>query len=442
MGEATRGVSKTASSGSTFEMDLPSIEDHKGQANTGRPPEVPTPSGKKEESVSTYEPSKFSTLLYPINMTPEDFFPECICFSVRKRVGLSLEQVVGSFKKGQKAMFDSIDKGVANKDRDEQLRKLAFGDMADETKEQTSEAAAKAEAAAAGKVAADLLEAGKIGVGATMGDLSSQLASQTRLKLNGTTENTLGNIYLNMPNNVQFSEAANWESTSLGWVGAIKSSAYGAAALGGLLGNAGNIAAAGLGGAVGAIARKVGLSSSNAMIGAMIGGLSQGSKIQSGLESVMSMAQNPYMEMMFQGIGFRKFSFNFIMRPRNADEVGAVAGIIKAFRLYSRPSWVQGTLGQSFMKYPMEFHISFLTMGKGKTTPAKLGGEIADLEETYSINTNIPQFKPCVCTGVETNYTPQSIWAAYDGGVPIAVNLGLTFNETELVMAEDVVNNF
>ena len=51
---------------------------------------------------------------------------------------------------------------------------------------------------------------------------------------------------------------------------------------------------------------------------------------------------------------------------------------------------------------------------------------------------NVPQLKDCVCDNVSSNYTPQSIWAAHKGGVPVAVTLSLSFQETELVMAEDV----
>ena len=48
------------------------------------------------------------------------------------------------------------------------------------------------------------------------------------------------------------------------------------------------------------------------------------------------------------------------------------------------------------------------------------------------------KLKNCVCDSVTSNYTPQSIWAAHDAGAPVAVTLGLSFQETELVMAEDV----
>ena len=47
---------------------------------------------------------------------------------------------------------------------------------------------------------------------------------------------------------------------------------------------------------------------------------------------------------------------------RNKKEIKEVGDIIKMFRQHSRPTWVGGkTLGKSFMNYPQEFHIKFLT---------------------------------------------------------------------------------
>ena len=171
------------------------------------------------------------------------------------------------------------------------------------------------------------------------------------------------------------------------------------------------------------------------MLGGLVAAVSEGSKIQHGIESAMSMAQNPYMEMMFQGVGFRKFTFNFVMRPRNLEEVQQVMGILKMFRLHSRPSWSEGMLGHGFMKYPMEFHISFLTLESGSARVAKPNKIATNVDKVYTVNQHIPKIKPCVCTNVETNYTPQSIWTAYKGGNPVAVNLGLSFSETELVLS-------
>ena len=40
------------------------------------------------------DPDKFDTLLYPLDLNPENFFPEAICFQVKKRIGLSLDEVI------------------------------------------------------------------------------------------------------------------------------------------------------------------------------------------------------------------------------------------------------------------------------------------------------------------------------------------------------------
>jgi hypothetical protein len=114
------------------------------------------------------------------------------------------------------------------------------------------------------------------------------------------------------------------------------------------------------------------------------------------------------------------------MRPRNEKEMQEVDEIIRTFRTHTRPSWVGGTLGKSFMDYPMQFNIQFLT-AKGKGSA-----------ESYALNDYIPKIKTCVCDSVTTNYSPQNMWTAHRNGSPIAITLGLHFLETELVMATDV----
>ena len=135
--------------------------------------------------------------------------------------------------------------------------------------------------------------------------------------------------------------------------------------------------------------------------------------------------------MMFSGVGFRSFKFDFVFRARNKSEIMTVGNIIKKFRQYSRPSWQGGSLGKSFMKYPQGFEIKFLTMTDPNTNV-----------EQYVLNQHLPKLKPCVCSAVETNFTPDSIWSAYRAGAPVAITLGLTFSETELVMANDIEKEY
>ena len=82
----------------------------------------------------------------------------------------------------------------------------------------------------------------------------------------------------------------------------------------------------------------------------------------------------------------------------------------------------------------MEFKIEFLTSGE----KADQGAASRRDGMKYTINPHIPRLKDCVCDNITSNFTPQSIWAAHDEGAPVAVNLSLSFQETELVMAEDV----
>ena len=248
-------------------------------------------------------------------------------------------------------------------------------------------------------------------------------------------------MYLNMPNNVQFTENTNWNGEEMGWVGAIKDSGFKGALGQGAIGSIGNIVSGGAGGVIGNILGKFGVTGSNWMLGTLVTALSQGDKIQHGFDSLVSMKSNPYMEMLFQGVDFRRFTFTFMLRPRNEDEVKQVAGIIQMFRLHSRPSWNSGLMnnGHGFMKYPQEFHISFLTQEKDTF---KFAPDGSSSEHRLIQNPAIPKIKPCVCTSVETNFTPQSIWAAFRQGKPIATSLAVSFAETELVMAEDIVSNY
>jgi hypothetical protein len=207
---------------------------------------------------------------------------------------------------------------------------------------------------------------------------------------------------------------------------------------GGAVGSAGNLLAASAGGIVGKVLSSIpGVSGMTGGLLGMIGG----NVIQSGAEAAFSVKQNPYMEMMFSGVGFRKFQFEFIMRPRDGDEVEEVAEILNKFRTFTKPTYTEGSLGKSFMDYPMEFQIEFLTSGQ-RTMPnsddsqaTRQGGM------SFMTNPHVPKLKNCVCDSVSSNFTPQSIWAAHAGGNPVAVTLGLSFQETELVMAEDVMGD-
>ena len=62
-----------------------------------------------------------------------------------------------------------------------------------------------------------------------------------------------------------------------------------------------------------------------------------------------------------------------------------------------------------------------------------------EVDDKYETNSYIPQIKMCVCKGVTTNFSTQNTWKSLENGAPVEIQLGLTFEETELVTGEDVI---
>ena len=387
----------------------------------------------------TYDPeislASGRSLVYPVDANPEDFFPECIKFTAKQRIGMNIDKVINetaaSFKdlvkKGGEKGLDAlrIHKNIENASKST----LPYWvNLVKELKKEFKEVT---------KQDYDKIDLVKVGTDAFKDFAKPLMAEHKKLRagnagLTPTQQNrkTLGSIYLNMPNAIQYAEAANWNGQALGVVGdqvnrmttGQNTDGFGARLGGTVAGNIGNIVGGGIGGLIGGLSKVMGVG------GGMLVGAFAGENLQRGLESGLSISQNPYMEMMFQGIGFRNFRFDFVLRPRHEKELEEVGSILKAFREFSRPSWNKSFGNQSFMNYPMEFDIQFLTLEESENS----------FTNNFDTNMHLPKLKPCVLTSVETNYTPQSIWAAHRAGAPVAVTLGLSFQETELVMAEDI----
>ena len=380
-------------------------------------------------------------LIYPVDANPNDFFPECIKFTVKQRLGMNIDKVVKETASSMKDLYKSLSagkKGLAihkqiqyAQGRKEEKGILEWiGELTEEFKGATG---LSYDDLNMGEIATDAYKKLTSSVRAEHGRVS---AANSNLKPSQQNRKTLGAIYMNMPNNIQFSEGANWGGQELGVGGDVTRRTVGGTneaggsnidrLAGAAFGSIGNLAGAGVGGMVGGLFSAMGLSGGT-MVGLAAGAFS-GERMQKGFEAGLSISQNPYMEMMFSGIGFRSFRFDFVLRPRHEKELMVVGNILKSFREFSRPSFNDSFGGQAFFNYPMEFDIQFLTLDEGEGTFAN----------NYETNWHLPQLKPCVLSSVETNYTPQSIWAAHRAGAPVAVTLGLSFQETELVMAEDI----
>jgi hypothetical protein len=360
-----------------------------------------------------------------------------MCFTIKKRIGLTLNDVGNVVKDAAKEPIRKFNEQQAlTREHETSIADAKKGDKGAFKK---LKEAADAELATKSKelnLGNALVEGGKFAFEAGKGIIDMH----KNLPKGHTTVNNIGHIYLNMPQAIAYDDSISWDAKPLGTVGAVMDSGFADAAKGGMIGNAGNIAGAGIGGMLGGLVSKLKLT--NVGIGALLGGLA-GGELQAGLSASLGMTSNPYEEMMFSGITFRTFNFDFVFRPESGDEIIVVDKIIKAFRQYSRPSFTsEENLGKSIMNYPMEYGIEFLTADKGNI---EFKGEDAKKEasgDVYTRNKHLPRIKTCVCEKVSTNYTPQSVWAAYNSGAPIAISLSLGFKEKELVMDTDVAGGY
>ena len=391
---------------------------------------------KKDVELTQFSRTKIGTssdLVYPIDSKGDAFYPEAIKFTIYQRKGASLKKIqkevgalVDKFKtaaglKPQKqaqeeldALFNEITKIEALKETDANEKRIEGLYKEIDEKELLMSKNANL---------IDFAKTGAKNIGAIAEESTSGMRQTAFIELGKEGSAQLGEIYLNMPNEITFTDEANWEGTDLGMIGGLAKSTGGApgdagqAGKGGLFANFANVVGGGTG-ALASLALKMG--TGGAAAGAVLGMLG-GTGLQKSLESGTGQIANPYKEMTFSGIGFRSFSFNFVFRARNQREVNIIQDIIKTFRYYSKPVYTHGKAG--FFSYPEEFHVEFLVKDNDR----------------FKVNPYIPGIKMCICKNVTTNFAPQNAWRSLEAGAPVEISLALTFEETELVTGEDVI---
>lgn len=130
--------------------------------------------------------------------------------------------------------------------------------------------------------------------------------------------------------------------------------------------------------------------------------------------NALAQAFNPQLQMLFSGIGFRSFQFDFTFTPYNQEEAEQVKKIIQTFKYRAAPEITSnGIFSQSlFMKIPDRFKIKFFYKN--------------------AENTNIHKIGTCVLTSINVDYAPIG-WATYGDGTPVQTKLTLNFQEIEII---------
>jgi hypothetical protein len=127
----------------------------------------------------------------------------------------------------------------------------------------------------------------------------------------------------------------------------------------------------------------------------------------------------PRMELMFEGVGRREFSYSFTFIPKNEKESKAVHQIVQTFKLHMHPE--MNNTGREFT-IPDVFDIDYMYAAHHK-------------------NNFLHKISTCYCTGMDvsyggdkfTAYSPTTTHNNLPGAPPQQTAINLKFKEIELI---------
>ena len=250
-------------------------------------------------------------------------------------------------------------------------------------------------------------------------DLRKQKTARTGINsVLPTTQRITDSIAIYLPPNVQDSTSAGYSDAATGVAG---------------------LAAAGGINFINAMRRNDYAAASQSLVGSAKGMIMEAAKRMGGdllegltgaegtvglVNKAFGQATNPYMEVLFEQMGLRSFTYNFTFAPRNAAETEDVQKIIKMFRFHMAPE-LQGA-NERFLTLPSTFDIHY--MYQMSSTEARE-------------NSFYHKIATCVLSDCQVDYTPGGV-KSFASGAPTQITMSLTFKETELLTKEMINEGF
>jgi hypothetical protein len=165
---------------------------------------------------------------------------------------------------------------------------------------------------------------------------------------------------------------------------------------------------------------------------AILKGLPAGTK--SVAEITMGAIISPRMELMFEGMNRRNFSFSFQFVPKNNTESLVVRKIVEKFKYhmasdYGNPSseallggsYLGGTDGVRNMTIPDFFGINYMYFNR--------------------VNTSLHKIKKCVLQTMNVSYGDDR-FVGYAGGEPQTTKMTLNFQELEIITKKYIADGY
>jgi len=127
---------------------------------------------------------------------------------------------------------------------------------------------------------------------------------------------------------------------------------------------------------------------------------------------------NPHQALLFKGVSFREFQFDFELLARSKDESDSIRQIIKTFKWGMHPG---GEQDASFWSYPNTFDVYLLTPSPD-----------------YMFN-----ISQCVLTNMEVDYGGSGAASFFKNtGAPVHINLSLTFKELSVLTKKLIESDY
>jgi len=126
---------------------------------------------------------------------------------------------------------------------------------------------------------------------------------------------------------------------------------------------------------------------------------------------------NNNLELLFQGPQLRRFQFVFLFSPRSTREAITVKKIIRYFK---QGMSTKQSGNNFFLKSPNTFQLNYLHRG-----------------ESDGDHPGLNRFKECALERINVNYTPNTNYATYHDGTPVAYQVTMQFKELVPIFNED-----
>ena len=231
-----------------------------------------------------------------------------------------------------------------------------------------------------------------------------------------TTTRITDSIAIYLPPNVKDATSVGYNNAEMGVIGAAAAGAAGvidALKRGDLSGLAST-----LGTAAKDLLATAGLGLGSEFIGTLAGVDPEG--LKGFAKKAFGQASNPYMEVLFEGVELRTFTYNFTFSPRNSAETDDVQKIIEMFRFHMLPEINGGS--SAFMTLPSTFDIHYMY---------QLSSNVAKENNFYT------KIATCVLKGCDVDYTPNGV-KSFASGAPTQITMSLSFQETEMLTKQHV----